>query len=199
MKGLFKKKTKEVRATDDSSIIQLYIDRSEQAIAETGVKYGAYCFSIAKNILANDEDSEECVNDAYLAAWNAIPPHLPGRLSTFLGKLTRNLAINCWKSRNASKRIGGEWAVALEELQDIADERQDLDGAISYRETIASFNRFLETLPKTDRDVFLRRYWFADPISDIAESFGFSQSKVTSMLFRTRQKLYKHFEKENIV
>lgn len=184
---------------NDSGIIQLYIDRSENAITETGTKYGAYCFSIANNILANNEDSEECVNDTYMAAWNAIPPHMPVRLSTFLGKLTRNISINCLKSRNASKRGGGEWTVALDELQLFADEKQDPETAVSYQETVAAFNHFLDTLPKTDRDIFLRRYWFIDSISDIADSFGFSQSKVTSMLFRTRQKLYKYFEKENIL
>lgn len=184
---------------NDSGIIQLYIDRSENAIAETGAKYGAYCFSIANNILASREDSEECVNDTYLAAWNAIPPHRPLRLSTFLGKLTRNLAINCLKSRNAAKRGSGEWTVALDELQLFADDSQDPEAAASYRETADSFNRFLGTLPKTERDVFLRRYWFVDSISDIAESFGYSQSKVTSMLFRTRQKLYRHLKKENIL
>lgn len=184
---------------EDSNIIQLYIDRSENAIAETGAKYGAYCFSIANNILASHEDSEECVNDAYLAAWNAIPPHRPLRLATFLGKLTRNLAINCRKAQTAAKRGGGEWTVALEELSDFADGKQDPEDRLSYQETVASFYRFLNTLPKTERDIFLRRYWFLDPVSDIADSFGFSQSKVASMLFRTRGKLRRHFEKENIL
>lgn len=184
---------------NDHGIIQLYIDRSENAIAETGAKYGAYCYSIAHSILANSEDAEECVNDTYLAAWNSIPPHRPLRLATFLGRLTRNISINCLKSSTAAKRGGGEWALALDELEDLSDGRQDPEAALSYRETVASFNRFLATLPKTDRDIFLRRYWLVEPIADIAASFGFTQSKVTSMLHRTREKLRKHFERENIL
>lgn len=184
---------------DDQYILGLYLDRSENAIRETSAKYGAYCFSIANNILASHEDAEECVNDAYLAAWNSIPPHRPAKLSTYLGRLVRNISINCWKSRNAQKRGGSEWTVALEELRPFEDRSQDLEAELSYQETAASFNRFLKTLPKTERDIFLRRYWFLDPIGDIAESFGFTQSKVASMLLRTRQKLRKHFEKENIL
>lgn len=198
MKGLLKRR-KKVNALDDQSILQLYLDRSETAIAETGAKYGAYCFSIANSILASREDSEECVNDAYFAAWNAIPPHRPARFSTFLGRLVRNISINRWKARTAGKRGGSEWDAALDELEPLADAKQDLEEKLSYQEMVASFNRFLRTLPKTERDVFLRRYWFVEPIGDIAESFGFTQSKTASMLLRTRQKLRRHFEKEDIL
>lgn len=184
---------------DDQSILQLYLDRSEDAIAETGAKYGPYCFTIANNILANREDSEECVSDAYLAAWNSIPPHKPQRLSTFLGKLVRNRSINCLNARSTAKRGSSEFTLALEELHDLADGQQDPEAGLRYRETVSSFRRFLTTLSKTERDIFLRRYWFLDPISDIAASFGFTQSKVTSMLHRTRGKLRRHFEKEDIL
>lgn len=184
---------------NDQAIVQLYLNRSESAIAETRAKYGAYCFTIANHILANNEDSEECVNDAYLAAWNSIPPHRPAMLSTYLGKLVRNISINRWKSARTAKRGGSELTVALDELLDLADGGQDVEEKLNYKEMIASFNRFLGTLPKTERDVFLRRYWFVDPIGDIAASFGFSHSKVTSMLLRTRKKLRRHFEQEDIL
>lgn len=188
-----------MNALNDYNITQLYLSRSENAISETDAKYGAYCFSIANNILANREDSEECVNDAYLAAWNSIPPHRPARLATFLGKLVRNSAINCWRARHTDKRGGGEMTAALDELHEFADKSQDPEAELNYQEMIASFRRFLKTLPKTERDVFLRRYWFVDSLGDIAESFGFTQSKVASMLFRTRQKLRRHFEQEDIL
>lgn len=184
---------------NDHAIMQLYLNRSENAIAETGAKYGAYCLRIANNILANREDAEECVNDAYLAAWNSIPPHRPAMLSTYLGKLVRNISINRWKSVHTYKRGGSEMTVALDELLDLADGRQDVENQLRYQETAAAFNRFLGTLPKTERDVFLRRYWFVDPIADIAASFGFTQSKVASMLLRTRKKLRRYFEQEDIL
>lgn len=184
---------------EDSHIIQLYINRSENAITETGAKYGAYCFRIANNILGSKEDSEECVNDAYLAAWNSIPPNRPTKFSTYLGRLVRNSAINQWKAQHTRKRGGGEWNVALDELGELADRAQDPEAELHYQETLTSFNRFLKTLPKTERDIFLRRYWFVDSIADIAESFGFTQSKVASMLLRTRKKLRRHFEQEDIL
>lgn len=184
---------------DDSGILDLYFDRSERAIAETHTKYGKYCFSIAYNILANREDSEESVNDTYLAAWNAIPPRRPPALAAFLGKITRNNAINRWNARSAYKRGGGEMTLALDELEECICGKQNVEDAYSQKETVRSFNRFLSTLRETDRNVFLRRYWCLDSIADIASSFGFSESKVKSMLHRTRQKLRKHLEKEGLL
>ena len=184
---------------DDKSIVQLYWDRSEQAIVETEAKYGAYCFSIAYNALANKEDAEESVSDTYMAAWNKLPPHRPSILSTFLGKITRYISINRWRARNTNKRGGGEIFLTLEELNDCVDGRQDVEGTYEARELVQAFNHFLDMLPETERDIFLRRYWFFDPIADIANSFGFTQSKVTSMLYRIRGKLRKHLEKEGFL
>ena len=181
---------------DDSAIVQLYWDRSEAAITETDAKYGRYCYRIAYSILTNNEDSEESVSDTYLAAWKAMPPRRPSVLATFLGKLTRHISINRWKSRSAYKRGGGEIILALEELEECVADSQDVEAAYTRKEIIRSFNRFLENLPETDRTIFLRRYWCLDPIADIAESFGFSESKVTSMLHRTRMKLRRQLEKE---
>ena len=181
---------------DDSAIVQLYWDRSEAAITETDAKYGRYCYRIAYSILTNNEDSEESVSDTYLAAWKAMPPGRPSVLATFLGKLTRHMSINRWKSRSAYKRGGGEIILALEELEECVADNQDVESAYTRKEIIRSFNRFLENLPETDRTIILRRYWCLDPIADIAESFGFSESKVTSMLHRTRMKLRRQLEKE---
>ena len=184
---------------DDAQIVQMYWDRSERAITETDAKYGDYCYSIAYNALANIEDAEESVNDTYMAAWSKIPPHRPAVLATFLGRIIRNISINRWKARNSQKRGGGEITLALEELADCADGRQNIESELESRELARAFNEFLDTLQKTRRDIFLRRYWFFEPIAEIAESYGFTQSKVTAMLHRTRGKLRKHLEKEGFL
>lgn len=181
---------------DDKSIIDLYLDRSEQAISETSVKYGKYCFSIAFNILSDKEDSEESVNDTYLAAWNNIPPRVPSILSTFLGKITRNISLNRWKSRRAYKRRGGEVPLALDELEECISTGESVEETFEKKELLRSMNRFLDALPDTERNLFVCRYWYLDPIHDIAQRFGFTESKVTSMLHRIRGKLRKHLEKE---
>jgi len=181
---------------DDANIVQLYWDRSELAISETDAKYGTYCYSIAYNALANAEDAEESVSDTYMAAWNRLPPHRPANLAAFLGKITRYISINRWKAQNTAKRGGGEILLTLEELSECVDGKQDVAGAYEYGEMVRSVGRFLDTLPVLQRDIFLRRYWFFDSIVDIAEGYGFTQSKVTSMLHRTRGRLRKHLEEE---
>lgn len=184
---------------DDKNIVDLFWQRSEKAIVETDSKYGGYCFSIAYNVLANNEDAEESVSDTYMAAWNKLPPHRPSILATFLGKITRNISISRWRSRSAYKRGGGEIVLALEELDNCVDGTQDIEASSDARELSACLNRFLDSLPKAERDIFLRRYWFFDPIAAIAESYGFTQSKVTSMLHRIRGKLRQQLEKEGFV
>ena len=183
---------------DDRSIVALFWDRSETAIAETDKKYGPYCYSIAHNILTNREDAQECVSDTWLAAWKAMPPKKPAILSTFLGKITRRLSIDRWRTRTAYKRGGGELPLALEELGECAD-TETPEATVQRRELALRFNQFLSTLPETERSVFLCRYWYLDSIGQIAEVFGFSQSKVTSMLHRTRKKLKDVLEKEGYV
>lgn len=183
---------------DDQNIIDLYWSRSEQAISETSQKYGSYCFSIAYNILTNSEDAEESVNDTYLAAWNAMPPKRPGLLGTFLGKITRRLSIDRWRSRNADKRGGGTLTLALEELEDCVSAGNTTEMASERNRFVLALNRFLASLPETERRVFLCRYWYLDSIADIAAVFGFSESKVASMLHRTRKKLRTVLEKEGL-
>lgn len=182
---------------DDTSIVQLYWDRSEQAIAETEIKYGAYCYCIAYNILSSNEDAEESVNDTYMTAWNKLPPHRPAKLAAFLGKIARCISINRWKARTACKRGDGEMPLVLEELADCVDQSQDVASTYESIELMRTFNRFLDTLPEVQRNIFLRRYWLFDPIGDIAKSYGFSTSKVASMLHRLRIKLREQLEKED--
>lgn len=184
---------------DDQGIIELYFARSEDAISETRTKYGRYCYSIAYNILTNNEDAEESVSDTYLTAWNAIPPRRPAILPAFLGKITRHNAINRWNARSAYKRGGGEMPLALEELEECVSDGLSVEERFAYKETLRVFRQFLTTLPETERNVFLRRYWCLDPVAGIAESFGFSESKVKSMLHRTRGKLHRTLEREGLL
>ncbi len=181
---------------DDKQIVDLYWQRSEAAIQETDAKYGGYCYQISYNVLANREDAQECVSDTYLAAWNALPPHRPAILSGFLGKLARRIAIDRWRSLTAYKRGGGQIALALEELGDCASNTPTAEAAVISRELKASLARYLEGLPRQERMIFLRRYFFLDPVAKIAETFGFSESKVTSILHRTRKKLRQQLTKE---
>ena len=181
---------------DDQKIVQLYWDRSEVAIKETDKKYGPYCYTIAYNILANNEDAQECVSDTYLAAWNNLPPRRPAILSTFLGKITRRLSIDRWRIRTANKRGGGEIPLALDELSECVSGGETPEQNLLRRQMALEFNRLLQTLPETERSVFLCRYWYLDSVASIAEHFGFTESKVSTMLHRTRKKLRTMLEKE---
>ena len=181
---------------EDSAIIDLYWAREERALSETDTKYGGYCRSIAHNILKNREDSEECVSDTWLHAWNAMPPHRPERLSGFLGKLTRRISLKRWEAARAKKRFGDETALALEELGDCVPLGGDAQQALEGRELTRLLNRFLSGLPAAQRQVFLARYWYGAAVKDIARQFGYSESKVKSMLYRTREKLRLTLEKE---
>ena len=181
---------------DDKRIIDLYWERSERAITETSSKYGNYCYTIAYNILYNREDSEESVNDTYLAAWNAIPPKRPDILSAFLGKITRYISIDRWKNRTALKRGGGEVPLVLEELEQCISSKRSVEEEYLQKELLKCINQFLANLPQTERKIFMYRYWNMDSIEKISKRYGYSSSKVTSMLYRIRGKLYKFLEKE---
>lgn len=183
---------------DDNGIIDLYWARSEKAISETDARYGKLCYGIAYNILSNREDSEESVNDTYLAAWNTMPPHRPSLLGAFLGKLARYISLDRWKQRSRLKRGGGEVTLCLEELEDCVSGQESAEDAVIRKETIAGVNRFLDRLSETERRVFVCRYWYLDSVNDIAGRFGFSRSKTTSMLHRIRGKLNRQLEKEGL-
>lgn len=183
---------------EDSQILDLFFNRSEMAIKETDTKYGGYCYKIAYSILANQEDSEESVSDTYLSAWNIIPPRRPATLSTFLGKLTRNISINRFKKNTAQKRGGREIDVALDELDECVSGVESAEDALMRKEILASLNRFLAGLSAEERDVFLCRYWYVNSLDEIASKTGFSVGKIKSMLHRTRGKLGKHLNKEGL-
>ncbi len=183
---------------DDSKIVELYFARSEQAIKETDVKYGGYCHSIAYNILANREDSEESVSDTYLSVWNSIPPRKPIPLAPFLGKIVRNISIDKWRKRSAGKRGGGEMLLVLEELRECTASGENLEERYEQKELIHRVRKFVAGLPDTQRRVFVCRYWYLDSTAEIAKRFGFSESKVSAILHRTRGKLEKILRQEGI-
>lgn len=152
---------------EDRKILELYLTRSEQAIRETEAKYGGYCYSVAMNILENRQDAQECVSDTWFSAWNSIPPQSPRVLATFLGSITRNLAIDRWRERRAGKRGGGEMQLALDELSGCVPGGESPEGEVLRRELLKSVAAFLGTLPETERSVFLCRYWYFDSAQDI--------------------------------
>ena len=183
----------------DGQIVELYWARDERALAETEAKYGGYCLAIARNILSDGADAEECVNDTWLGAWNAMPDARPSALSAFLGKITRRLALDRWRAKYAAKRGGGETPLVLDELAECAPAGEGPEEALAARELAEAVNAFLRSLPPVEMGVFLRRYWYLESVKDTAARLGFSQSKVKSMLARTRKKLRTYLEKEGLL
>ena len=183
---------------EDRDIIALFWSRDESAIRETAAKYGKYCYSIAYNILADGADAEETLNDTYLEAWNSIPPNKPDVLSSFIGGIARRNAIDRVRLRTAGKRGGGEITAVLDELCDVIGDG-DVESEVEGRLLSDIIDRFLNSLVETERRVFMRRYWYVDSVKDISKRFGFSESRVKSMLFRTRKKLKILLEKEGLM
>ncbi len=181
---------------EDNHIVDLYWERNDSAISKTAEKYGKYLHSISYQILNNTEDAEECVNDTYNDAWQSMPPHRPSILSTFLGKITRRISIDLWRKYSAEKRGGGVTVLALDELEECVSGTGDIMAEVERLELQKKLNDFLLALPQTERQVFICRYWYMDAVSDIAKQFAFSESKIKSMLYRTRNKLRTMLEKE---
>ncbi|MDR2532742.1 MAG: sigma-70 family RNA polymerase sigma factor [Oscillospiraceae bacterium] len=184
---------------DDTMIIELYQNRSESAIAETASKYGSYCLAIATNILKNREDAEECVNDTYYKVWEAIPPEQPASFSSFIGRITRNTSLNKYKSRKRNKRFGNEFSLLLSELEDCIPSSKKVEEEAENLFTSESISRFLYSIDKESRVIFMRRYYYADSVKQVAERLVMSESKVKSNLFRTRNKLKAHLESEGLL
>ncbi len=181
----------------DSQIIDLYWERQEAAISETDKKYGRYCYAIAYNILYSNEDAEECVSDTYGKAWQSIPPHKPNKLSAFLGKITRNLALNRYAYEHAAKRNAPGIAVLAESQEGTGVQTEDhFTDEIALKDVI---NRFMEGLPRETRIIFLRRYWYFCTIEEIAKGCKLPQGTVKSILARTRKKFRDFLKKEGIV
>lgn len=184
---------------EDSQIVDLYWERNEQAIRAAASKYGDYCYSIAYNILRSREDADESVNDTYLGAWNAMPPHRPNCLRTFLGKITRRVSLKKWRDEHRDKRGGDEVSLALEELSECIPSNASVEESVIAGELSARINRFVGTLAPTERQVFLCRYWYLDSIDKISADLCFGKSKVKSMLRRTRARLRADLEKEGVL
>lgn len=183
----------------DYEIINLYWSRDESAITATEKTYGNYCYSIAYNILNSKEDSEECVSDTWLNAWNSIPPHRPEHLSTYLGKITRNLSLNRYKQQTAQKRGNGRVELALAELENCVPAQTRMEQIADKMELASVIEKFLLTYPRTERNIFLGRYWYLYSISELASAYRMSESKIASLLYRMRKKLKLHLEKEGIL
>lgn len=181
---------------EDHEIVELYWQKNADAISETAAKYGAYCLTIAHNILRNDEDAEECVNDTWLHAWNAIPPQHPRVLRMFLARITRNLSFDRFRARNAEKRGGGEIALVLDELGECLGDGTSAEAAFEAEELRQCIRRFVRALPGRDGDVLVRRYFFAEPVADIAKRYGLTENNVMVILSRTRKKLKAQLVKE---
>ena len=180
---------KEAISMTDEDIVNLYWDRNEAAITETDLKYGRYCFSISYNILSNKEDSDECVNDTYNAAWNSMPPQRPVILSAFLGKIVRNISLNRYKEITAQKRGGNQMELILDELGEIASDMPGPDDRVIQTQLVKAINEFLAGLPAEKRVMFVRRYWYADDIGAIAKRMGMSANNVSVEIRRIRLKL----------
>ena len=183
---------------NDDMILNLYWTRSESAVGETAKKYESYCFVIANNILSNKEDAEECVNDTYLKAWESIPPQRPAIFRSFLGKITRNLALNKYKEQRTQKRGGDEVALLFSELEACVPSGSNVELECEAGIAVDAINSCLMSMNSENRTVFVRRYWYADSIGAIASRYQMSESRVKSMLFRTRNILKNYLENEGV-
>ena len=182
----------------DTEIIDLFFERSEQAIDELAKKHGNAVARVARNILGNEQDTEECVNDTYLGTWNAIPPHRPSPLRTFVCKIARNLATMKYHSNTAEKR-NSRYDLALDELEEVLADSSDVEKAFEAKELAEAINGFMATLNYSDRFIFTRRYWYSDPVQDIAKMADSTSNSVTVRLFRIRKKLRLYLVKEGLL
>lgn len=185
-------------AMEDKQIIELYNARNEAAIEETNNKYGRLLTSIAFNILSNPWDSEEMVNDTYARAWNAIPPERPNSLGAYLGRITRNLSINRWYKGRAKKRYNGA-EMLLSELGDCVPAPETTESIVETKELSAILDSWLGTISTDNRVLFMRRYWFGEAVSSLAEEAGISANNMAGRLYRLRQSLKKLLEKEGVL
>lgn len=183
---------------EDEKIINLYFERNESAILETAQKYGAMIRGIAYNILKNHSDCEECENDTYHVAWNKIPPERPHAFAAFLGRIARNISFDKYRYNKAEKR-NADFDILLSEIADCVACKRSVETEADEKMLAEQLDNFLKSIHFTKRVVFIRRYWYCDSIEKIANDFGFSKSKVKSMLMRTRNALKKYLEKGGVV
>lgn len=183
-------------AVQDEKIVELYLARDQQAIKETQEKYHRFLLKLSYNILSDVEDSEESVNDTYLAAWNSIPPHIPSVLSSYLAKLTRRIAIDIFRKRNRGKRFATQYALSLTELDDCIADTNTPESQVDVKLLASAINAFLRTLDDDARNLFVGRYFFLDSLKKTAEYCGMTESRAKTLLFRTRHSLKSYLEKE---
>lgn len=183
--------------TDDEKIIKMFFERSEQAIQEIDSKYGKICRSLSYNIVGSRQDAEECVNDAYLGAWNAIPPARPDPLLTYLCKIVRNISLKTYYRKDAAKR-NSRYTVAMEEIEACIAHPNTVETEIDARELARMIESFLDTLTAENRVIFLRRYWFSDNCKDIAKLVGLKEKNVSVRLTRIRQKLKEYLSEREV-
>lgn len=177
---------------EDQAIVQMYWDRDEKAISVTEEKYGAYCLTIARNILGNNEDAEECVNTTWWNTWNSIPSNRPSTLSTYLGKIVRNISFNLYKKNNAQKRGSGEIALVLDELAEVIVAANSTEEIWNEKILLESINDFLGKLPETKRKIFVFRYWYAYSVEEIATRLDIPKNTVVVTCKRLRKRLHNH-------
>ena len=181
---------------EDFEIVEMYWDRNENAITETDRKYGKYCRKIAFSIVTNKEDMEECVNDTYLQTWNSLPPQRPEKLSTYLGKICRNISINLYEKLTAEKRGGNETDACLDELGELIGSSSEVEEQLDLTVLTDLINKFLKKCEKQARTVFVQRYWYMMSVKEIAKENRMSDSNVKMTLSRTRDKLKVYLEEE---
>ena len=183
---------------DDAQIVALYWARDEQALAETAAKFGAYCRAIAQNLLGSAPDAEECENETWLAAWNSMPANRPARLAPYLGRITRNLALDRLDAAHAQQRGGGQTPALLDELADCLPDPATVEDRFDAAETGAAISAFLRTLSGDARLIFVRRYWYGDATAAIARRLGVTESKVRVSLHRTRGRLAAYLKEKGV-
>lgn len=184
---------------EDSKIVELYWKRDESAISQTQLKYEKYLSKIAYNILADLEDSRESVNDTYLRAWYSMPPQKPAILSAFLSKITRNISIDLYRKKTTKKRVGSEYAISLDELYDCTSNEGSPEKEVDAKALASAVNSFVSSLPEEQKNIFVCRYFYFDSVRDIAGFTGSGESKVKSVLHRTRLSLKEYLEKEELI
>ena len=173
---------------DDEKIIEMFFERSEQGIRELDIKYGKICHNLSYNIVNNRQDAEECVNDAYLGAWNAIPPVRPNPLLSYIVKIVRNISLKIYWRKEAAKR-NSIYTIAMQEIEACISDQKTVEDEIEARELARIIGEFLDTLTLENRVIFMRRYWFADSYKDIAEFMGLSEKNISVRLTRIREKM----------
>lgn len=183
---------------DEKQILHLLQCRNPEAIRHLSEAYGSYCRQIAKNILSNEQDVEECLNDTFLNVWNAIPPACPDNLGAYTAAVTRNLAFSRYRRDCAEKRGGGNIPLVLSELSDLVSRKPSPEQEMERKELTQAMNEFIAALPHWKRYIFIHRYWYADSVADIARKVHRTQAYVSMTLTRLRRKLHDHLTERGI-